>query len=176
MFRRFVSLLLILGSMALIVYANPFDLPETVSPTLILGFMLLAAYCIGFILEQMGLPRITGYIFAGLLLGPYFLKFYSKESVDALGFLNSLALAFIVFFVSGGELKLTNIRNKLKSIPFSGCRSHLSGICRGDLACICHIEFYPIYESTGTRDAIGCLGNFRRYCSGPFAFFYHCHY
>jgi Kef-type K+ transport system membrane component KefB len=117
MFRRFVSLLLILGSMALIVYANPFDLPETVSPTLILGFMLLAAYCIGFILEQMGLPRITGYIFAGLLLGPYFLKFYSKESVDALGFLNSLALAFIAF-CAGGELKLTNIRNKLKSILF----------------------------------------------------------
>ena len=76
MFRRFVSLLLILGSMALIVYANPFGLPETVSPTLVLGFMLLAAYCIGFILEQKGLPRITGYIFAGLFLGPYFLKFY----------------------------------------------------------------------------------------------------
>jgi Kef-type K+ transport system membrane component KefB len=117
MFRRFVSLLLILGSMALIVYANPFDLPETVSPTLILGFMLLAAYCIGFILEQMRLPRITGYIFAGLLLGPYFFKFYSKESVDALGFLNSLALAFIAF-CAGGELKLANIRNKLKSILF----------------------------------------------------------
>jgi Kef-type K+ transport system membrane component KefB len=117
MFRRFVSLLLILGSMALIVYADPFDLPETVSPTLILGFMLLAAYCIGFILEQKGLPRITGYIFAGLLLGPYFFKFYSKDSVDALGFLNSLALAFIAF-CAGGELKLANIRNKLKSIFF----------------------------------------------------------
>ncbi len=117
MFRRFVSLLLILGSMALIVYADPFDLPETISPTLVLGFMLLAAYCIGFILEQKGLPRITGYIFAGLFLGPYFLKFYSKDAVAALGFLNSFALAFIAF-CAGGELKLANIRNKLKSILF----------------------------------------------------------
>ena len=117
MFRRFVSLLLILGSMALIVYADPFDLPETVSPTLVLGFMLLAAYCIGFILEQKGLPRITGYIFAGLFLGPYFLKFYSKGAVESLGFLNSLALAFIAF-CAGGELKLAHIRNKFKSILF----------------------------------------------------------
>lgn len=117
MFRRFIGLLLVLGSMALVVYANPFGLPETVSPTLVLGFMLLAAYCIGFILEQFGLPRITGYIFAGLFLGPYFLNFYSKEAVESLGFLNSLALAFIAF-CAGGELKVSHLKDKLKSILF----------------------------------------------------------
>jgi Kef-type K+ transport system membrane component KefB len=117
MFSRFISLLLIVGSMALIVYADPFGFPHTIAPTLVLGFMLLAAYCIGFILEQKGLPRITGYIFAGLFLGPYFLKFYSIEAVADLGFLNSLALAFIAFS-AGGELKLANIRSKLKSILF----------------------------------------------------------
>jgi Kef-type K+ transport system membrane component KefB len=115
MFQRFLSLLLILACMALIVYADPFGLPETVSPTLVLGFMLLAAYCIGFIFEQKGLPRITGYIFAGLLLGPYLFKFYSKQAVVDLDFLNSLALAFIAF-CAGGELKLGSIKNKLKSI------------------------------------------------------------
>ena len=103
--------------MALIVYAAPFGLPGKISPTLILGFMLLAAYCIGFLLERIGLPRITGYIFAGLFLGPYFLKFYSKEAVADLSFLNSLALAFIAF-CAGGELKLANLRRKLKSILF----------------------------------------------------------
>jgi len=117
MFRRFVALLLILGCMALIVYADPFGLPEKLSPTLVLGFMLLAAYCIGFILERKGLPRITGYIIAGLLLGPHFLNFYSKEAVADLEFLNGLALAFIAFR-AGGELKLANIRDKFKSILF----------------------------------------------------------
>ncbi|UCH96235.1 MAG: cation:proton antiporter [Candidatus Aminicenantes bacterium] len=117
MFQRFLSLLLILACMALIVYTDPFGLPETISPTLVLGFMLLAAYCIGFIFEHKGLPRITGYIIAGLLLGPYFLKFYSKQAVADLDFLNGLALAFIAFR-AGGELKLGNIKNKLKSIFF----------------------------------------------------------
>jgi Kef-type K+ transport system membrane component KefB len=103
--------------MALIVFADPFGIPATISPTLILGFMLLAAYCIGFLLEGIGLPRITGYIFAGLFLGPYFLKFYSKAAVEDLNFLNSLALAFIAF-CAGGELKLVNLRKKLKCILF----------------------------------------------------------
>ena len=112
MFRRFLSLLLVLGCMAIIIYGKPFELPETVSPTLILGFMLLAAYCVGSILEGFGLPRITGYICAGLFLGPYFLKFYSKNAVSDLSFLNSLALAFIAF-CAGGELRLANIKKKL---------------------------------------------------------------
>lgn len=117
MFHRFLSLLLILGTLALIIHTNPFGLCDPLSPTLVLGFILLAAYCIGFLLEQKGFPRITGYIIAGLFLGPYFLKFYSKDVVNSLGFLNSLALAFIAF-CAGGELKLTHLRNKLKSIFF----------------------------------------------------------
>ncbi|MCP5050271.1 MAG: cation:proton antiporter [bacterium] len=119
MFNRFVSLLLIIGCMAWIVYADPFQfhLEENVSPTLVLGFMLLAAYCIGVLLERVGLPRITGYIFAGLFLGPYIFKFYSKEAVTDLEFLNSVALAFIAFS-AGGELKISHLRDKLRSILF----------------------------------------------------------
>ena len=50
MVQRFLSLLLILAAMASIVYATPFGQPGTISPALVLGFMLLAAYCIGFCL------------------------------------------------------------------------------------------------------------------------------
>lgn len=117
MLNRLISLTLILGGMAVIVFADLFGARETLSPTLVLGFMLLAAYCIGFILERIGLPRITGYIFAGLFLGPYFLKFYDHQAVESLEFLNSLALAFIAFS-AGGELKLSGIRRKLKSIAY----------------------------------------------------------
>ncbi len=115
--RRILSLLLILGTMGVMVYADPLGIPEDISPTLVLGFMLLAAYCIGYILEQFGMPRITGYIFAGLLLGPHFLQFYSAKAVTDLNFLNNLALAFIAF-CAGGELKLENLRKKVKSIAF----------------------------------------------------------
>ncbi len=86
-------------------------------PILVLGFMLLAAHSFGVFLEKIGLPRITGYIFGGLLLGPYFLKFYHQESIESLFFLNNLALAFIAF-CAGGELHLNTIKKRIKSLTF----------------------------------------------------------
>jgi Kef-type K+ transport system membrane component KefB len=84
-------------------------------PVLVLGFLLLSCYCVGYFLELIKLPRITGYIFGGLFLGPYFLKFYTHQSVEALYFLNNLALAFIAF-CAGGELQLKSIRKRIKSL------------------------------------------------------------
>jgi Kef-type K+ transport system membrane component KefB len=103
--------------MILISQSQVFGLPPSASPTLVLGFLLLAAYCIGFIVWKLGFPWITGYIFAGLFLGPYFFKFYDQNVIEELGFINSLALAFIAF-CAGGELRLENIRRKLKSIIY----------------------------------------------------------
>ncbi|MBF0279133.1 MAG: cation:proton antiporter [SAR324 cluster bacterium] len=103
--------------MSAIVHTGILSGSETVSPTLVLGFILLSAYCSGYLLEKLGLPRITGYIFAGLISGPYLLKFYGNETLDDLSFLNSLALAFIAF-CAGGELKIASIQEKLKPILF----------------------------------------------------------
>lgn len=115
MLGRLISFLLILISMCLFSRLQIFNVPSSIPPTLVLGFMLLAAYCVGYFFNKMKLPWITGYIVAGLFLGPYFLKFYSQDSVMALGFLNNLALAFIAF-CAGGELKIQNLLKKLKSI------------------------------------------------------------
>lgn len=117
MFRRFLSLSLVLLCMVLVTRSDLLDLPDKASPTLVLGFLILAAYLVGFLVWKLGFPRITGYMCAGLFLGPYFLKFYGPDMVNELGFLNSLALAFIAF-CAGGELKWKNIKKNLKSIIY----------------------------------------------------------
>ena len=117
MFRRFLSLSLVLLCMVLVTRSNLLDLPANASLTLVLGFLILAAYLVGFLVWKLGFPRITGYICAGLFLGPHFLKFYGPGVVNELGFLNSLALAFIAF-CAGGELKWKNIKKNLKSIIY----------------------------------------------------------
>lgn len=117
MVSRFLSLIFVLGSMALVVHLNFFQMNEPVSLTLVLGFLLLAAYCVGALLEGIGLPMITGCILAGVLLGPYYLSFYDQAAIKELAFIDSLALAFIAF-CAGGELRLEDLKSKIKSIVY----------------------------------------------------------
>ena len=88
-----------------------------VTPTFILGFVLLAAYCFGNLLARIGLPEITGFIFAGFLLGPSVMRFFNAGTLQDLDFINSLALAFIAF-CAGGELKLAAVIKKMRVILF----------------------------------------------------------
>ena len=90
---RIISFVTVVITMYLVVDFGLFGIPGGVSPSLVLGFMLLAAYCMGFVLARMGLPQITGYIFAGLLFGPFFLDYCNRSAINDLSFLNSLALA-----------------------------------------------------------------------------------
>lgn len=115
MTNRIFGFVVILLAMAAFSHYGLFGNNMQPAPILVLGFLLLSCYCIGYFLEFIKLPRITGYIFGGLFLGPYFLKFYTQQSVDALYFLNNLALAFIAF-CAGGELHLNSIRKRIKSL------------------------------------------------------------
>ena len=108
---------MVLVCMILVTRSHLFEIPSKVSPTLILGFLILSAYLAGFLVWKLGFPWITGYICAGLFLGPYFLKFYGTDAIQELEFLNSLALAFIAF-CAGGELKWNNIKKNLKPILY----------------------------------------------------------
>jgi Kef-type K+ transport system membrane component KefB len=75
------------------------------------------AYCFGYLLEKIGLPRIVGYILAGLFMGPFFLNIYTFSEINDLNFVNKLVLAFIAFS-AGGELRVANIRRVLKTIIY----------------------------------------------------------
>lgn len=122
MISRIAGFLLIIGAMILFNFLGFYGNSTQPHPVFVLGFLLITAYCIGVFLEKIALPRITGYIFGGLFLGPYFLNFYSQQSIEDLHFINSLALAFIAF-CAGGELNYNNIKNRLKSLAIM-----LSGI------------------------------------------------
>jgi len=114
MTNKILALVLIIASMLLLMQLGLGEYQKN-CPALVLGLILLAAYCFGFLLEKIGLPRIVGYILAGLFMGPFFLKLYTLQEVNSLAFINKLALAFIAF-CAGGELRLVNIRKVLKSI------------------------------------------------------------
>lgn len=79
------------------------------------GFIALGAQEIGRRFSRIRLPLITGFLFAGILAGPYCLKILSQPMIASLGFVDDLALAFIAF-AAGSELYLKELRQRLRSI------------------------------------------------------------
>ena len=85
-------------------FPGAFSLTE-VQLTLNFGFLLLAAYLLGEWTARIRLPKLTGYIFAGILLGPDVMGYFSRESIVSLRFIDELALMFIALS-AGLELRV----------------------------------------------------------------------
>lgn len=64
-----------------------------------LAIMLFAGLVFGRLMKLIKLPNVTGYLIAGLVLGPYVAKILSVENVESLGAISNMALAFIAFTV-----------------------------------------------------------------------------
>jgi NhaP-type Na+/H+ or K+/H+ antiporter len=61
------------------------------------------------VVKLVHLPNVTGYLIAGLLIGPYCLKLISNDTLATLDILTVAALGFIAFSI-GGEFKFTYLR------------------------------------------------------------------
>lgn len=75
----------------------------------------LASWQAGKFFKRFGLPVITGYLFTGILVGPFFLDLVPERMGHELFFLEELSLAFIAF-AAGSELYLPELRGRLRSI------------------------------------------------------------
>ena len=75
--------------------------------TLFYAGLLLCAGLVGAILiKHVKLPAVTGYLIAGLLIGPNLIKIVPLEAVETLKFLSNIALGFIAFSI-GSEFKMS---------------------------------------------------------------------
>jgi Kef-type K+ transport system membrane component KefB len=107
--RRVVVLALLFGAMELIKPLGRAN--ETPEALLTFGFLILAAYAAGELSQRAGLPKLIGYLFAGLLSGPTVLGTVTESGGALLAPVSSLAIALIAF-LAGTELDLTELRRK----------------------------------------------------------------
>lgn len=82
---------------------------------LIIGFLVLVGYFVGRLCETIGIPKVIGYIFSGILFSPNTMDWISPDFIDSTKPLLSISLAFITFEV-GGELKWSKIKKREKDI------------------------------------------------------------
>ncbi len=105
-----VELLLLLAVGSMMHAARSFTMDTSVAGTeLAFGFLLLAAYFTAKIVNRFGLPKLTGYILAGVISGPYVLEFVTKDMGVSLKVVSSSATALLAL-EAGLELELSRIK------------------------------------------------------------------
>ncbi|NIP13521.1 MAG: hypothetical protein GWM88_01770 [Pseudomonadales bacterium] len=90
-------------------------LPQMASSTMLLGFLLLAAFVAGELARDIKLPRITGYMVIGILFGPYTLGLVPRQTVNDFRLINEIALS-VIALQAGGELHFQRLKERLLSI------------------------------------------------------------
>ncbi|NNF39012.1 MAG: cation:proton antiporter [Gemmatimonadetes bacterium] len=83
--------------------------------TFLLGLLLLISHVTGNLAADFGLPRITGYIVAGLLVGPSGVELVTDADVASLTLIDQVAIALIAFS-AGAELKIREVKEAGRAI------------------------------------------------------------
>lgn len=81
------------------------------------GYLLLSAFLMGSVFKSMRLPRLTGYLATGIVVGPQVLNLVTGPMVSNLKIFNGIATALIAL-TAGVELDLEAMRPLLKSISW----------------------------------------------------------
>lgn len=80
-----------------------------------LALILFSGLIFGRAVKLLRLPNVTGYLIAGLLIGPYIFKLVPLDLVKGLELVSEIALAFIAFSI-GSEFKLSYLK-KVGIVP-----------------------------------------------------------
>lgn len=86
-----------------------------IPPDLIVGIVLGAGFLAGRLATRVGLPTVTGYILAGILINPAVLPVIPPSFPEHTNLVTHIALAFITFEV-GSSITRTNLRRLGSSI------------------------------------------------------------
>ncbi len=80
-----------------------------------IGIIVIAGFLVGELASLIRLPKVTGYIVAGILLNPHLTHFIPSDFVDSTSIVTNMSLSLITFSV-GGSLYFPQIRRLGKGI------------------------------------------------------------
>ena len=99
------------------------------------AFAVLAGLMMTRVVKKLGLPDVTAYLVAGVLIGPYALGrlnlpvgFHTLEAVEGLNLMSDVALGFIAFTI-GNEFRLSALKK-------TGKQATIVGIVQGLVAAL----------------------------------------
>lgn len=116
MIRRIVVLALLVGGALLL---EPLRVPTegVIAPRslFLFGILLLTADTFGAVAHDVGLPRLIGYLVAGLALGPSLSGIVPAGVLEDLSMMKRLAVG-LIGLLAGAELRLSDLRARYRAV------------------------------------------------------------
>jgi Trk K+ transport system NAD-binding subunit/Kef-type K+ transport system membrane component KefB len=109
------------------------------------ALIALASKQMGQFFVKAKLPLISGFLFAGIVAGPFALGLISTEATQNLRFVDEFSLAFIAF-AAGSELYLKELRSRFRSITWVTAGLVVATFSLGSLALFLLADFIPFMQ------------------------------
>ena len=109
---RVVAVVLVVVAMIAVREMGPVGIDEPRGTALALGFTLIVALVTGEFLRRFRLPRLTGYLLFGLLIGPYLGNVITEAMASQLLVVNGVATTLIAF-IAGLTLNLERLERRV---------------------------------------------------------------
>jgi Trk K+ transport system NAD-binding subunit/Kef-type K+ transport system membrane component KefB len=122
------------------------DYQEVLLFTVSFIIIALAAKQIGQILARIKLPLISGFLFAGILVGPFVLGLIPAEAIEKLRFVDEVSLA-VIAFAAGSELYLKELSSRFRSIAWVTIGNAVAIPIVGGLTILALANFIPFMQS-----------------------------
>ena len=153
-----IAILILVAIGGMMHAAGTFHASAGTSGTLLaFGYLLLCAYFAGRVVSRLGLPRLTGYLLAGIVSGPYVLSLVTSVMTANLAVVNGVATC-ILGLVAGAELNLKRVKPIARTLigimifGVVGAMIVLTGVLYGIR------ELLPIFDGVGTTEALVICG------------------
>jgi Kef-type K+ transport system membrane component KefB len=153
-----IPLLLLLAVVGLMQAATTFTSSMGTGGTeLAFGFLLLAAFFSGKIVNLVGLPRLTGYLVAGVLAGPAVFDLVTTQMTESLTVVNSVA-SCILGLTAGAELNLKKVRPLASTLRGLMVFSVLGGILVLAVVLFAIRSLIPLFDEMSFVQSVAVCG------------------
>ena len=120
-----------------------------------LSIMLLAGFLATRLTQKLRLPNVTGYILAGIAVGPYVLGLVPGSVIDGMDFVTDIALAFIAFGV-GRYFKLEKLKETVayayERVPYYRQKLDEMGVAPSDIQTLEDVRKLPFTDKAVLRE------------------------
>ena len=132
----------------------------------ILSIALLAGLLMSRVVKFLGLPAVTAYLIAGIIIGPFCLGrlgipglgFNTLEQVTSLGIISDVAMGFIAFAI-GNEFRLSQLKKNGKQATVIGIIQAVAATLLVDAALIAFHFMFPSVLSLPAAITLGAIAS-----------------